>query len=203
MGGVMVLLLFGVLAARFYYLQVHQHKHYQTLAERNRISIVPIVPTRGAIYDRNGKALAENLINYSLEISVPRPKNVDDLLDELAKIVSITPYDRKRYYKRRREYKSFESVPVRTNLTDEEAARFAVNHFRFPDVKIKSRLYRHYPFKSVGAHAVGYIARINDRDIKRLDKQGKLSNYKGSDHIGKAGVEQFYESRLHGTTGFQ
>ncbi len=203
MGGVLVLLLFGVLAARFYYLQVHQHKHYQTLAERNRISIVPIVPTRGAVYDRNGNALAENLINYSLEISVPRPKKVDDLLDELAKIVSITPYDRKRYYKRRREYKSFESVPIRTNLTDEEAARFAVNHFRFPDVKIKSRLYRHYPFKSVGAHAVGYIARINDRDIKRLDKQGKLSNYKGSDHIGKAGVEQFYESRLHGTTGFQ
>lgn len=200
---VFMLILFGILATRFYYLQVHQHQHYQTLAERNRISLVPIVPTRGVVYDRNGETLATNLFNYTLEITAPRSKDVSPLLDELAKIVTITPYDLKRYQKRRREYKSFESVPVRSNLTEEEAASFAVNHFRFPDVQIKSRLYRHYPFKDQAAHVVGYIGRINDRDLKRLDKKGERSNYKGSDHIGKSGIEQFYEKRLHGQTGFK
>lgn len=198
---IVVLALFGILATRFYYLQIAQHAHYQTLAERNRISLLPVPPSRGNIYDRQGEVLATNVFAYTLEIAVNKSQDVAETIDALSKIVKITPYDRKRFKKLRSESKRFESVPIRNNLTDAEAARFAVNHFRFPNVEIKSRLFRHYPYGAEGAHFIGYIGRINDRDIKRLSKRDLLSNYKGSDHIGKSGVEQFYETRLHGKTG--
>lgn len=200
---VAVLILFGLLAARFYYLQVSQHQHYKTLAERNRIALLPIVPTRGLIYDRNGNALATNFFSYTLEIAPAKPVEIERTINQLAKIIEISPYDRKRFKKRRAETKRFKSVPIRTNLNDDEAAKFAVNHFRFPTVELKSRLFRNYPFASSGAHFVGYIGRINDRDIKKLTKGEKLSNYKGSDHIGKSGIEAFYEDQLHGVTGFK
>lgn len=198
-----VLSLFSLLAFRFSYLQVKQYQHYQTLAENNRISLVPIVPNRGLILDKNGVVLAHNFFVYTLEIT---PSKVDDLevtIAEVSKLVEISKLDRKRFNKLRNESRNFESVPIRTHLNEFEAASFAVNHYRFPGVEIKSRLFRHYPMGKLGAHVVGYIGRINDKDLVNLEKAGDLSNYKGSDHVGKSGVEQFYERQLHGTTGFQ
>jgi penicillin-binding protein 2 len=198
-----VLALFGVLAARFFYLQISQYNHYQTLAENNRISLVPIVPNRGLILDKKGVVLAHNFFVYTLEIT---PSKVDDLeatITEVGKLVEISALDRKRFNKLHEESRNFESVPIRTHLNEVEAASFAVNHYRFPGVEIKSRLFRHYPLGKLGAHMLGYIGRINDKDLTGLEKSGDLSNYKGSDHVGKSGVEQFYEHYLHGTTGFQ
>lgn len=198
-----VIALFSVLALRFSYLQIKQYKHYQTLAENNRISLVPIVPNRGLILDKNGVVLAHNFFVYTLEIT---PSKVDDLektISEVSKLVEVSSLDRKRFNKLREESRNFESVPIRTHLNEVEAASFAVNHYRFPGVEIKSRLFRHYPLGKLGAHMVGYIGRINDKDLENLEKNGDLSNYKGSDHVGKSGIEQFYERQLHGTTGFQ
>lgn len=194
---------FGILAFRFSYLQIKQYKHYQTLAENNRISLVPIVPNRGLILDKNGVVLAHNFFVYTLEITPSKVKNLEETIAEVSKLVEVSSLDRKRFNKLREESRNFESVPIRTHLNEAEAAGFAVNHYRFPGVEIKSRLYRHYPLGKLGSHMVGYIGRINDKDLLNLEKEGVLSNYKGSDHVGKSGVEQFYESQLHGKTGFQ
>ncbi|MDP3141987.1 MAG: penicillin-binding protein 2 [Methylotenera sp.] len=198
-----VLCLFGLLATRFFYLQVKQYNHYQTLAEINRISLVPIVPNRGLILDKNGVVLAHNFFVYTLEITPSKIENLEATIAEVSKLVEVSSLDRKRFNKLRDESRNFESVPIRTHLNEVEAASFAVNHYRFPGVEIKSRLYRHYPLGKLGAHIVGYIGRINDKDLINLEKDGVLSNYKGSDHVGKSGIEQFYETQLHGTTGFQ
>lgn len=198
-----VFCLFAVLAFRFSYLQLKQYNHYQTLAENNRISLVPIVPNRGLILDKNGVVLAHNFFAYTLEITPAKVKNLEETIAEIGKLVEITTLDRKRFKKFRDQSHSFESIPIRTHLNEVEAAKFAVNHYRFPGVEIKSRLFRHYPLGKLGAHMIGYIGRINDKDLKNLQESGDLSNYKGSDHIGKSGLEQFYEKQLHGTTGFQ
>ncbi len=198
-----VLGLFGLLAFRFFYLQIKQYNHYQTLAENNRISLVPIVPNRGLILDKNGVVLAHNFFVYTLEITPSKVADLEATIATISQLVEISALDRKRFNKLHEESHNFESVPIRTHLNEVEAAKFAVNHYRFPGVEIKSRLFRHYPLGKLGAHMVGYIGRINDKDLANLDKEGDLSNYKGSDHIGKSGVEQFYERYLHGTTGFQ
>lgn len=204
--GIAVLLVFGLftlLALRFSYLQLKQYKHYQTLAENNRISLVPIIPNRGLILDKNGVVLAHNFFAYTLEITPAKVSNVEETIAEIAKLVEISAQDRKRFKKFREQSHNFESIPIRTHLNEAEAARFAVNHYRFPGVEIKSRLFRHYPLGKFGSHMVGYIGRINDKDLDFLEASGDLSNYKGSDHIGKSGLEQYYEKELHGTTGFQ
>lgn len=198
-----VLCLFSLLAFRFSYLQIKQYNHYQTLAEKNRISLVPIVPNRGLILDKNGVVLAHNFFVYTLEITPSRVENLEVTIAEVSKLVEVSSLDRKRFNKLREESRNFESVPIRTHLNEVEAASFAVNHYRFPGVEIKSRLYRHYPLGKLGSHLIGYIGRINDKDLINLEKDGVLSNYKGSDHVGKSGIEQFYEAQLHGTTGFQ
>jgi penicillin-binding protein 2 len=195
--------LFALLAFRFSYLQLKQYNHYQTLAENNRISLVPIIPNRGLILDKNGVVLAHNFFAYTLEITPAKVKNVEETITDISKLVEISSLDRKRFKKFRELSHSFESIPIRTHLNEIEAAKFAVNHYRFPGVEIKSRLFRHYPQGKLGSHMVGYIGRINDKDLKNLEESGDLSNYKGSDHIGKSGLEQFYEKHLHGTTGFQ
>ena len=200
---VFVLALFSVLTVRFFNLQISHYNHYQTLAENNRISLVPLVPNRGLILDRNGVVLAHNFFVYTLEITPAKVKDIEATISALSQLVEVSSLDRKRFKKFREQSHSFESVPIRTHLNEVEAAKFAVNHYRFPGVEIKSRLFRHYPQGKLGAHMVGYIGRINDKDLVRLEKSGELSNYKGSDHIGKSGVEQYYESHLHGTTGFQ
>jgi len=203
LAGVLVVAAFGALFGRFFYLQVTQHKHYQTLAETNRIAIVPIVPNRGVITDRNGMVLAQSYSAYTLEIQPSRVKNLDDTIDALATIVDVQPRDRKRFRKLLDESKNFESLPIRTRLTDEEVARFAVNRFRFPGVEIKARLFRQYPYGELASHVIGYIGRINDRDVTRIDEWDETANYKGSDYIGKIGVELSYERELHGKTGFE
>jgi penicillin-binding protein 2 len=201
--GVLVLATFGALFARFVYLQVVQHSHYQTLAETNRIAIVPIVPNRGVVTDRNGVVLAQSYSAYTLEIQPSKVKNLDATIDALADIVEVQPRDRKRFRKLLDESRNFESLPLRTRLTDDEVARFAVNRYRFPGVEIKARLFRQYPFGEVASHVIGYIGRINDRDLQRIDEWGETANYKGSDYIGKVGVELSYERELHGTTGVE
>ena len=201
-GAFVVLALLG-LVARFVYLQVLEHDHFQTLAETNRIAIVPIVPNRGVIRDRNGVVLAQSYSAYTLEIQPSRVKNLEETIDALSEIVDVQPRDRKRFKKLLEESKNFESLPLRTRLTDNEVARFAVNRYRFPGVEIKARLFRQYPYGEVASHAIGYIGRINDRDVARIEEWGDTANYKGTDYIGKVGVELSYERELHGTTGVE
>jgi len=200
--GLVTIALFG-LFGRFFYLQVVQHRHYQTLAETNRIAIVPIVPNRGVIRDRNGIVLAQSFSAYTLEIQPARVKDLDRTIDALAEVVEIQARDRRRFKKLMDESKSFDSLPIRTKLTDNEVARFAANRYRFPGVEIKARLFRQYPYAELASHVVGYIGRINDRDIVRIEEWGESANYKGSDYIGKVGIELSYERELHGTTGVE
>lgn len=197
-----VLLAFGLLFARFFWLQVIQHEYYQTRAEENRISLVPILPNRGLIVDRNGVVLAHNYSAYTLEITPSRAGNLEATIDALAQLIEIRLKDRKRFRKLLEESRNFESLPIRTRLTDEEVARFIANRFRFPGVDIKARLFRQYPLETSASHLLGYIGRINDRDITRIVEQEQEDNYRGTDHIGKTGLEQHYEFELHGRTGF-
>lgn len=207
--GVVVIALFLLLAYRLFYLQVIQHQHYQTLAENNRISVVPIVPTRGLILDKYGVVMAHNFFVYTLEITPSKIENdIETTISELSQWIEISELDKKKFNKLRLSSRNFESIPIRTHLNETEAASFAVHKYHFPGVEIKSRLYRRYPLGKLGAHIVGYIGRINDKDVANLEEADKenpgiLSNYKGSDHIGKSGIEQFYEAQLHGKTGFQ
>ncbi len=198
-----VLVAFGLLVGRFVYLQVAQHEHFRTLAETNRIAIVPIAPNRGVITDRNGVVLAQSYSAYTLEIQPSRVRNLDATIDELSTIVDITPRDRKRFRKLLDESKNFESLPIRTKLTDEEVARFAVNRYRFPGIEVKARLFRNYPFGAIASHAIGYIGRITDRDLARIAAWEESADYKGTDTIGKVGIELAYERELHGTTGVE
>ncbi len=194
---------FAVLAARWTYLQVTQHAHYQTLAENNRISIVPIVPNRGLIVDRNGVVLADNYSAYTLEVTRGKIKDLEATIAALSEVVDITPRDRKRFNKLMEDSHSFDSLPIRLRLSDEEVARFAVNRYRFPGVEINARLFRRYPLGERAAHVLGYIGRINDKDLQDIEAREEGSNYRGSDHIGKVGIEKSYEKELHGVTGFE
>ena len=199
--GLLVLVAFGLLAGRFIWLQVVQREYYHTLAEQNRISVVPVVPNRGLILDRNGEVLAANYSAYTLEITPSRVANVERAIDDLATVIDVSPRDRRRFKKLQEESKNFESLPIRTRLTEEEVARFAVNRYRFPGFEIKARLFRSYPHGEVASHAIGYIGRINEGDVKRIEVAGLATNYKGTDHIGKLGIEGAYEQELHGATG--
>jgi penicillin-binding protein 2 len=199
--GAVVVGAFALLGLRFVYLQLVQHDYYRTKAEDNRISVVPLVPNRGLILDRNGVVLARNESQYTLEINPQKAGNAEAVINELAKVIEVQPRDRSRFRKLRSEIKGAESLPIRTRLTDDEVARFAANAYRFPGVEIKARLFRSYPFREVASHALGYIGRISDKDVERLDAEGVQSNYKGSDFIGKAGIEASYERELHGVTG--
>lgn len=202
-GGGFVLILFAVLYTRFYYLQVVQQTHYHTLAEANRITISPLVPNRGLILDRKGKPLAQNYSAYTLEVVPSKIEDLDATLDELATVVEITPVDRQRFKKLLKESKRFKSLPIRGRLTDAEIAVFATNRYRFPGVEIKARVFRQYPEKEMVSHVVGYISRINDQDLEQLERDQELHNYRGSQYIGKIGLEQSYEKQLHGITGFE
>lgn len=197
-----VFVAFAGLVARFVYLQVLQHDHYQTLAESNRISIVPIAPNRGLIYDRNGVLLVHNYSAYTLEVTPSKVAALEKTLTELGQIIEITPKDRKRFKKLQDESKNFESLPIKMRLTDEEVARFAAQRYRFPGVEINARLFRHYPLGDTASHLIGYIGRINDKDLSDIEARDEITNYKGTDHIGKAGLEQSYERELHGITGY-
>lgn len=201
--GGFVLFCFALLFLRFAWLQVVQHKYYQTRAEENRISLVPMVPNRGLIVDRNGVVLARNYSAYTLEITPSKAKNLEALIDELATIIDIQPKDRKRFHKLLAESKNFESLPIRTRLTDEEVAKFIAHRYRFVGVDIKARLFRQYPMGDFGSHLLGYIGRVNDRDLDKIADREEDANYRGTEHFGKTGLENHYEFELHGQTGFE
>lgn len=200
----LVFVCFGILVARFVWLQVIQHDKYHAQAEDNRIALVPIVPNRGLIVDRNGVVLARNYSAYTLEITPSKLQaNMESVIDELAKLVSIEPKDRKRFKRLLEESRSFASVPLRTRLTDDEVARFTAQRFRFPGVEVQARLFRQYPLGEVASHVIGYIGRINAREASALEESDDAANYNGTDHIGKEGLEKKYERYLHGTTGYE
>jgi penicillin-binding protein 2 len=194
-----VLGLLAVLVTRLYFLQVVSHEHFATLSEDNRVKLVPVPPTRGAIYDRHGVLLAENLPSFSLELT---PESVPDLertLRELAEIVDVRPADLRRFRVLENRRRRFESVPLRLSLTEDEVAGFAINRHRFPGVDVEARLTRRYPLGPSTAHVVGYVGRIDEREMKELD----TAEYSGTSHIGKTGVERAYEAALHGRVGYE
>ena len=202
--GFFVFVCFSLVAARFVWLQVYRHDHYAAQAEDNRISVVPVVPNRGLILDRNGVVLARNFSAYTLEITPSKLKaDLEDTIDQLAELVEIAPKDRKRFRKLLEETRNFESSPIRTRLTDEEVARFTAQRYRFPGVEIQARLFRQYPLGSVASHVTGYIGRISQRDAAAIDELDDSANYNGTDHIGKEGLEKSYERQLHGITGYE
>ena len=196
-----VLLAFSVLSARLVYLQVYRHTDLDEQAENNRTAVVPIVPNRGLVLDRNGVVLATNYSAYTLEITPSKVANLDDTIAELEKVVDIQLRDKRRFKRLREESKTFESLPIRTRLSDEEVARFAAQRFRFPGVDIKARLFRSYPYGELGSHVVGYIGRINQAEKEAIENGDDEGNYRGTDYIGKLGVEQSFEKQLHGITG--
>nr|WP_283254466.1 penicillin-binding protein 2 [Ramlibacter paludis] len=201
-----VLVCFLLLTARLVYLQVVRHQDLDEQAEANRTAIVPIVPNRGLILDRNGIVLATNYSAYTLEITPSRlVRPLDQVVDELAQVIEIQTRDKRRFKKLLEESKSIDSLPIRTKLTDEEVARFAAQRFRFPGVEIKARLFRNYPWGELASHAIGYIGRINQSEKKQMEDwpEDEQSNYRGTEYIGKLGVEQSFEQQLHGVTGVE
>jgi penicillin-binding protein 2 len=200
----LVLTAFGVLTSRLVVLQVMRHSELSTRAENNRISVVPVVPNRGLIVDRNGVILANNYSAYTLEVTPAKVPDLETTIEALESLVEITPRDRKRFKRQLEEAKNFDSLPLRTRLTDEEVARFTAQRFRFPGVDIKARLFRNYPLGEVGAHLIGYIGRISQKEKEAMEDwpDEQSDNYRGTDHIGKQGLEQSYEAQLHGITGF-
>ncbi|MES2977432.1 MAG: penicillin-binding protein 2 [Pseudomonadota bacterium] len=200
---VLVLLCFSLLAARLVYLQVYRHEDLSEQAENNRTAIVPIVPNRGLILDRNGVVLATNYSAYTLEITPSKVADLATTIEALSGVVEIQARDKRRFKKLMDEAKSFESLPIRTRLTDEEVARFAARRFQFPGVDIKARLFRSYPFGELGSHVVGYIGRINQKEKEEIQEGDEAGNYRGTDYIGKLGIEQSFEQQLHGITGVE
>ena len=201
-GGGFVVLLAVALLGRAFYLQIVQHEHYIQRAESNRISLVPSAPNRGLIVDRTGQILAENYSAYTLEITRADMSSLEQTLVELGKLIEVTPGQLRRFRRLLSESHEFETVPLKSKLTDEEVAILAANRYRLPGVEVKARLFRNYQAGPGMAHVVGFIGRINDRDLTRLREEDREQNYKGSVHIGKTGLEQSYEALLHGRTGF-
>jgi len=198
-----VVVCFLLLLIRLVYLQVVEHEDLLEQAENNRTAVLPTVPPRGTILDRNGVVLASNYSAYTLEITPSKTPDLEATIQELSEIVDIQPRDRKRFKRLREESKSFDSLPIRTRLSDEEVARFSAQRYRFPSVEIKARLFRQYPYGELASHVVGYIGRINAREKERIEDEDEDGNYRGTEYIGKLGVEQSYERDLHGTTGVQ
>ncbi len=199
--GLLVVSCFVLLAGRLVVLQVVRHDDLTAQAESNRTAVVPVVPNRGLILDRNGIVLASNYSAYTLEITPSKVPALEQTLAGLSQVLEITPRDRKRFKKLMEESKNFESLPIRTKLSEEEVARFAAQRFRFPGVEIKARLFRSYPYGELASHVIGYIGRINRAEKDRLDESDEQANYRGTEYIGKLGVEQSYETQLHGLTG--
>ena len=194
---IITLLLTLGLTSRLAWLQIHSHGYYSNLAEDNRVRLLPIPPGRGLIYDRNGVLLAENIPSFSLEITAEEVKDMPQLLDDLGKVIAIDPEDIRQFEKLRKSKPGFESIPLRLNLSEEEVAAFEVTRFRFPGAKVEARLKRHYPYGELFSHVLGYVGRINEQELSQIDS----ANYRGTNYIGKLGVEKSYESILHGRSG--
>ncbi|GAB2935787.1 peptidoglycan DD-transpeptidase MrdA [Hafnia psychrotolerans] len=198
-----ILLLSGILAFNLYNLQIVRFQDYQTRSNDNRIKLVPIAPSRGIIYDRYGTPLALNRTIYQLELMPEKVDNLKATLEGLKPIVDLTPEDIENFQKERKRSRRFTSIAVKTGLTEVQVARFAVNQFNFPGVEVKGYQRRYYPYGSALTHVIGYVSKINDRDVERLDKDGILANYAATHDIGKLGIERYYEETLHGKTGYE
>ena len=201
--GLLVCFAFILLASRLVYLQIFRHDDLLEQADNNRITAVPIVPNRGLILDRNGVVVATNYSAYTLEITPSKVANLDQVIEDLSHLIEVHPRDKKRLKKLLEESKGLESLPLRTRLTDEEVAKFSAQRFRFPGVEVKARLYRNYPYGETASHVIGYIGRINQTDKEKLEESEDDGNYRGTDYMGKLGVEQSFEKKLHGITGVE
>lgn len=198
---VFVLVCFLLLVARLSYLQIVRHEDLHEQAESNRTAVIPTVPPRGTILDRNGVVLASNYSAYTLEITPSQVPDLEATIDALAEVLEIQGKDRRRFKRLREDARSFDSLPIRTRLSDEEVARFSAQRYRFPGVDIKARLFRQYPYGELASHVIGYIGRINAKEKERIEEEDDAGNYRGTEYIGKLGVEQRYERELHGITG--
>lgn len=201
--GIVVFLAFGLVVARLVLLQVVRYDELSERAESNRTAVIPVVPNRGLILDRNGVVLATNYAAYTLEITPSKVGNVAETIDALAEVVDIHLRDRRRFKRLQDESRNFDSLPIRTRLTDEEVARFSAQRYRFPGVDVKARLFRSYPLGEVASHAIGYIGRINQIEKTQIQDADDEANYRGTEYIGKLGIEQSYEAQLHGMTGVE
>ena len=200
---IFILVCFFFLLLRFIWVQIVRHSNYVAQAEENRISIVPTMPSRGIIMDRNGVILANNYSAYTLEITPAKiGAKLEDVIEELSQIIEITPRDRKRFKKRMEETKRFESIVLKAKLTDEEVARFSVQRYRFPGVEVQARMFRQYPLGDVASHVIGYIGRMSQKDLDNLPEEEE-TNYQGTTHYGQEGLEKSYERVLHGSTGYE
>ncbi|HDY7501437.1 TPA: penicillin-binding protein 2 [Vibrio vulnificus] len=198
-----IVALMGVLVTNLYNIQVNQYQDYKTRSNDNRIKVVPIAPNRGLIYDRNGVLLAENRPVFDLEITPEKVKNMDATITQLQTLFEITPEQIERFHRERKRTRRFKSVPILSQLTEKQVAVFSVNQYRFPGVEVSGTLKRYYPYGEILTHVIGYVSRINDRDMQRLSDEGKEANYQATRDIGKLGIEKFYEDMLHGTAGYQ
>lgn len=199
LSAIIVLVLMSIVLGRLYVLQVVEHEHFSTLSNSNRVRLKALPPTRGLIYDRNGVVLADNLPAYRLEIISEQVSDLDDTLQRLSEYVEISDRAIRKYRQQSRRRRPYESVPLLLNLSDEELARLAVNLHKFEGVEINARLTRNYPLGKHAVHALGYVGRIDVKDLNKLDE----ANYAGTSYIGKLGLEKFYEDDLHGEVGFQ
>lgn len=195
----LVMLALGGLSWRLLYLQLERYAHFSVLSQDNRVKVQPIAPTRGLIYDAQGVLLAENHPSFALEITLEKVADLERTIDELAELIPIDEQDRARFARLKRQRMRFQGVPIRLNLTPDEVARFSVNGHRFNGVEVRAELVRAYPLGASGAHVLGYVGRINERELKRIDTR----NYAGTHFIGKGGVEKAHEDLLHGQVGHQ
>ncbi len=202
-GAILIAVLVLLLLARLYDLQVRDHGHYASLAESNRTSLIPVAAPRGLIYDDKGKILADNYSAYTLEINPSKAGNLKRTLGEIGRLIEITPAHLRRFRELLAENRSFATVPLKSHLSDKEVAILAANLYRLPGVEVKARLFRNYPYGSEFSHSIGYIGRINDRELAALKREGRLDDYRGSEHIGKTGLELQYENLLHGKPGYE
>ncbi|MCQ4165740.1 penicillin-binding protein 2, partial [Tahibacter harae] len=198
-GFLIIVVCLGVLASRFVHLQVVRHDEFVTRADQNRIKLRPIPPARGLIFDRNGVLLADNTAAFRLEVTPERVKDMDAMLAALAQVVPLTDEDIDRFKEQRKGRRGFNSLPLRFRLSEDEVAKFAVNRWRFPGVEVVPYLTRTYPRGAEFGHVVGYVARIDENDLRELD----TGRYAGTTHIGKTGVERYYEDLLHGEPGYE
>ena len=197
--GVGVLVLSGILFLRLLYLQVWQHGYYSTLSRSNSISLLPIAPMRGLIYDRHGVILAENIPTYSLEITPDQVPDLDATVQQLSQILDISATEQDAFYKELPRKHDYDSIPLKVNLSEMDVAKFAVDQYRFPGVQVQADLIRHYPYGGDFVSALGYIGRINENDLTTVDN----SNYAATNYIGKVGIEKYFETQLHGITGYR
>ncbi|MDB4039875.1 penicillin-binding protein 2 [Methylophilaceae bacterium] len=198
-----IIFIFFILLIKIFYLQVIKFENYSALAKNNSLKVIPIAPIRGQILDRNGEILAENKLIYTLEINPKNENNLKTIKQKLSDIVEITKYDIKKYNKILSESYYSSTLPIKINLTNIQVAKFIANQYKYPEIYLKQKFARFYPKGKSGAHFIGYLNRINKKDMKELKKLNRLESYRGLDHIGKTGIEYFYENRLHGKPGYK